>query len=59
MSLLTHGAVRVGLVPAVVLDVEADAGGDQPEQDRQRHGLPPRPGHEHQQRVRAPRARRG
>ena len=46
-------------MPAVVLDVEADAGGAQPEQDGQGHALDPGPGPEHEQRIQPAKSRGG
>src|SRR4029450_12677662 len=51
-QLVDPGVVGVRLMAAVVLDVEADTGRRHPEQDAQRHTLPPRVGHEHEQEVR-------
>ena len=39
-------------MPAVVLNVESDTGRREPEQDGQRHALPPGVGREHEQQVR-------
>jgi hypothetical protein len=47
------GGVRVGLMAAVVLNVEPDPGREQSEQDGQQQALPPGLGHEHQQEIRA------
>jgi hypothetical protein len=52
-QLVDPRVVGIGLMTAVVLNVEADGGRGQAEQERKRHGLPPRLGHEHQQRVRS------
>ena len=46
------GAVRVGSMPAVVLDVGADPCRKQAEQDGQGHALDPGPGQEYQRHVR-------
>src|SRR4030095_5610504 len=51
-QLVDRGDVGVRVVAAAVLNVEADTDRGQPEQDGQRHTLPPRVGHEHEQQVR-------
>ena len=51
MSRLTPAAIGVRFVTRVVHDVEADRHDGQRQQDRERHGLPPRRRDEHQQHV--------
>src|SRR5207249_12074296 len=44
--------VGIRVVSTVVLNVESDTGRGEPEQDGQRHALPPSVGREHEQQVR-------
>src|SRR5882724_10358090 len=50
-QLVDRAVVGIGVVAGVVLNVESDTGRGEPEQDGQRHALPPRMSREHEQHV--------